>query len=116
MRFIRPEVITICIGQAASMAALLLAAGAPGKRFALPNSRIMIHQPSMSGLSGQATDIDIHAKEILRMREITTQILAESTKQPYERVLRDVERDFIMGPGEAKDYGLIDKVITKRGM
>jgi len=115
MRFIRPEVITICIGQAASMAALLLAAGSPGKRFALPNSRIMIHQPSMSGLSGQATDIDIHAKEILRMREITTQILAESTGQPYERVLRDVERDFIMGPGEAKDYGLIDKVITRRG-
>jgi len=115
MRFIRPEVITICIGQAASMAALLLAAGSPGKRFALPNSRLMIHQPSMSGLSGQATDIDIHAKEILRMREITTQILAESTGQPYERVLRDVERDFIMGPGEAKDYGLIDKVITRRG-
>ena len=96
MQFIRPDVTTICIGQAASMAATLLAGGAPKKRFALPNSRILIHQPLMSGLSGQATDIDIHAREILRMREITNQILAKHTGQLLEKVERDVERDFIM--------------------
>ena len=115
MQFIKPDVTTICIGQAASMAALLLAAGAPGKRFALPNSRILIHQPSMSGLSGQATDIDIHAREILRLREITNEILAHHTGQPLEQIQKDVERDYIIGAAEAATYGLIDRVIDKRG-
>ena len=96
MQYIRPNVSTICIGQAASMGALLLAAGTPGKRFALPNSRILIHQPSMSGLAGQATDIDIHAKEILRLRESMNQILAKHTGQNLERIEKDVERDYIM--------------------
>lgn len=114
MQFIKADVSTICIGQAASMAALLLAAGAKGKRFALPHSRILIHQPFMSGLSGQATDIDIHAKEILRLREITNQILCNHTGQPLEKIERDVERDFILGAEEASAYSLIDKVILKR--
>ncbi len=113
MQFIKPDVTTICIGQAASMAALLLAAGAPGKRFALPNSRVLIHQPSMGGLSGQATDIDIHAKEILRMREITNQVLAQHTKQALSKIERDVERDFIMNAQQAKDYGIVDEIIFK---
>ena len=103
MQFIRPDVTTICIGQAASMAALLLAAGAPKKRFALPTSRILIHQPLMSGLSGQATDIDIHAREILRMREITSQLLSKHTGQRLEKVERDVERDFIMNAQQARN-------------
>ncbi|MGH9533298.1 MAG: ATP-dependent Clp endopeptidase proteolytic subunit ClpP [Terriglobales bacterium] len=111
MQFIRPDVTTICIGQAASMAALLLAAGAPSKRFALPNSRILIHQPSMGGLSGQATDIDIHAREILRMREITNQILAKHSGQTLEKVGKDVERDFIMDAPQAKQYGIVDDII-----
>jgi ATP-dependent Clp protease protease subunit len=114
VQFIKPDVTTICIGQAASMAALLLAAGTPGKRYALPNSRLLIHQPSMSGLSGQATDIDIHAREILRLREITCQILSQHTGVSLEKVQRDVERDFIMGADEAKAYGIIDRVIQKR--
>ena len=113
MQFIRPDVSTICIGQAASMAALLLAAGAPGKRFALPNTRVLIHQPSMGGLSGQATDIDIQAREILRMREITNQLLAKHTGQPLEKIARDVERDFIMNATQAKEYGVVDEIITK---
>ncbi len=113
MQFIRPDVTTICIGQAASMAATLLAGGAPKKRFALPNSRILIHQPLMSGLSGQATDIDIHAREILRMREITNQILAKHTGQRLEKVERDVERDFIMNAEQGKEYGIIDDIIYK---
>jgi ATP-dependent Clp protease protease subunit len=113
MQFIRPDVSTICIGQAASMAALLLAAGTKGKRFSLPNSRILIHQPSMGGLSGQATDIDIHAREILRMRELTNQILQRHTGQPMERIQRDVERDYIMGAGEARDYGIVDAIIER---
>src|SRR5512143_1346415 len=108
MQYIRPDVMTICIGQAASMAALLLSAGAKGKRFALPTSRILIHQPSMGGLSGQATDIDIHAREILRMREITNQLLAKHTGQMLEKVEKDVERDFIMNAQQAKEYGIID--------
>lgn len=111
MQFIRPDVMTICIGQAASMAALLLAAGAPKKRFALPNSRILIHQPSMGGLSGQATDIDIHAREILRMRELTNQLLAKHTGQRLDKVEKDVERDFIMASQQAKEYGIIDEII-----
>jgi ATP-dependent Clp protease, protease subunit len=114
MQFIRPDVSTICVGQAASMGALLLAAGTPGKRFALPNSRILIHQPSMSGLAGQATDIDIHAREILRLRESMNQILAHHTGQDVERIQKDVERDYIMTAGMAKDYGIVDQVITKK--
>ena len=114
MQFIRPDVTTICIGQAASMGALLLAAGEQGKRFALPNSRVLIHQPSLGGLSGQATDIDIQAREILRMREITNQLLARHTAQPLERIERDVERDFIMNAQQAREYGLIDEIIFKQ--
>ena len=113
MQFIRPDVTTICIGQAASIAAMLLAAGAPKKRFALPNSRVLIHQPWMSGLSGQATDIDIHAKEILRMRQVLNEILAKHTSQPIERVEKDVERDFIMSAHQAKEYGIVDEIIYK---
>ena len=115
MEFIRPDVSTICIGQAASMAALVLAAGSKGKRFALPNSRVLIHQPSvMGGLSGQATDIDIQAREILRWRQITNELLARHTGQAVERIERDVDRDFIMTPPQAKDYGLIDEIIFKK--
>jgi len=114
MQFIKPDVMTICIGQAASMGAVLLAAGAPGKRFGLPNSRILIHQPHiMGGLSGQATDIDIHAREILRMREILNHILARHTGQILEKIEKDVERDFIMNSEQAKEYGLIDDIIYK---
>ena len=114
MQYIRPNVSTICIGQAASMGALLLSAGTPGKRFALPNSRILIHQPSMSGLAGQATDIDIHAKEILRLRESMNGILAKHTGQPMERIEKDVERDYIMTASQAKDYGIVDQVIVRK--
>ena len=113
MQFIRPDVTTICVGQCASMAALLLAAGAKGKRFALPNSRILIHQPS-GGAQGQATDIRIQAEEILRMREVTSQILSKHTGQPFEVIEKDVERDRIMSVMQAKEYGLIDEVITHR--
>jgi ATP-dependent Clp protease protease subunit len=113
MQFIRPDVTTICVGQCASMGALLLAAGAKGKRFALPNSRILIHQPR-GGSEGQATDIRIQAEEILRMRELTSQIIAKHTGQSYERVERDVERDKIMSAAGAKEYGLIDEVIAHR--
>ena len=114
MQYIRPDVSTICIGQASSMGALLLAAGAPGKRFALPNSRILIHQPSMSGLGGQATDIDIHAKEILRIRESLNIILAKHTGQTLERIEKDVERDYIMTAEQSREYGIVDQVITKK--
>jgi len=113
MQFIRPDVSTICIGQAASMGALLLAAGAKGKRFCLPNARVLIHQPSMGGLSGQASDIDIAAREILRMREMTTSILAKHTGQTIEKVERDVDRDYIMIAQQAKDYGIVDQIIEK---
>src|SRR3989449_10573338 len=114
MSFIRPDIVTICVGQAASMAAVLLASGSKGKRFSLPNSRIMIHQPSMQGLAGQAADIDIYAREILRMRETLNKLLAEATGQPVDRVARDVDRDYIMSPEQALDYGMIDRVITSR--
>ena len=114
MRFVKPDIVTICVGQAASMAAVLLAAGSKGKRFSLPNSRIMIHQPSMQGLAGQATEIDIYAKEILRMRETLNQILAEACGQPIERVARDVDRDYIMSAEQGVEYGIIDRVITSR--
>jgi len=113
IQFVKNDVNTICIGQAASMGALLLAAGTSGKRFALPNSRILIHQPALTGLSGQATDIDIQAKEILRMREITNQIFAKHTGQDLERIERDVERDYIMEPEQALEYGIIDQIISK---
>jgi ATP-dependent Clp protease protease subunit len=114
MQFIKPDVQTICIGQAASMAATLLASGAKGKRFSLPNSRILIHQPLMSGLSGQASDIDIHAKEILRMRERLNEIMAQHTGQPLKRIADDTDRDYIMGAEQAKEYGIIDDVFSRR--
>ena len=114
MQFIKPDVQTNCIGQAASMAAVLLAAGAKGKRFSLPNSRIVIHQPLMSGLAGQATDIDIAAREILRMRERINEILVHHTGQPVKRIQDDTERDYIMSADQGKEYGIIDDVIRKR--
>jgi len=114
MQFVRPDITTICLGQTASMAAVLLAAGAKGKRFALPNSRIMIHQPSAHGLAGQATDIDIYAREILRMRESLNNLLAEHTGQTAEKVARDVDRDYIMSAEDAKQYGMIDSIIEHR--
>jgi ATP-dependent Clp protease protease subunit len=113
MNFIKPDVSTLCMGIAASMGAFLLAAGTKGKRFALPNSRVMIHQPS-GGAEGQATDIEIQAREILKLRESLNQILAERTSQPIEKIRADSERDYWMSSGEAKDYGLIDEVISKR--
>src|ERR1041384_5297241 len=113
MQFVKNDITTICIGQAASMAALLLCAGQANKRYALPNSRILIHQPSMGGLSGQATDIDIHAREILRMREITNQLLSKHSGQKLDKVEKDVERDFIMNAQQAKEYGIIDDIIYK---
>jgi len=112
MRVVQPDIVTYCVGQAASMAAVLLACGAKGKRYSLPHSRILIHQPSMSGLAGQATDIEIYAREILRMRDTLNKIIAEATGQPLERIERDVDRDYILGPAQALEYGLIDRVIT----
>jgi ATP-dependent Clp protease, protease subunit len=112
MQYIKPNVCTICLGQAASMGALLLAAGAPGKRFALPHSRILIHQ-LLGGIQGQATDIDIHAREILRMRKELDMILTKHTNQPLEKIQRDTERDYFMSGNEAKEYGIIDAVIEK---
>jgi ATP-dependent Clp protease protease subunit len=112
MRVVQPDIVTYCVGQAASMAAVLLACGAKGKRYSLPHSRILIHQPSLSGLAGQATDIEIFAKEILRMRDTLNRIIAEATGQPLERIERDVDRDYILGPAEALEYGLIDRVIS----
>jgi ATP-dependent Clp protease protease subunit len=113
VQLIRPDVQTICVGQAASMGAVLLAAGTPGKRYALPNSRIMIHQP-WGGVQGQASDIAIQAKEILRVKERLNQILSEHTKQPIEKITGDADRDFIMDAAEAKDYGIVDQVISRR--
>jgi ATP-dependent Clp protease protease subunit len=113
LRYIKPEIETICIGQAASMAALILAAGTKGKRLALPHSRIMIHQP-MGGFSGQASDIDIHAKEILRLKSDLNNILSQATGQPLERIENDTDRDFFMSGQQAVEYGLVDKVITSR--
>jgi ATP-dependent Clp protease, protease subunit len=113
MQFIRNDVVTYCIGQAASMGAFLLMAGTKGKRFGLPNSRILIHQPSMGGLAGQATDIDIHAREIIRIREITNKLMAKHTGQGLDKIERDVERDFIMNAPQAKEYGIIDEIIDR---
>jgi ATP-dependent Clp protease protease subunit len=114
MQFIRNDITTICIGQAASMAAVLLAAGTDKKRFVLPNARVIIHQPLMSGLQGQATEIEIHAREILRMRSTLNKILAHHTRQPLERIEKDVERDYIMTADQSKEYGIIDEVISQR--
>jgi len=113
MNYVRCDIATLCMGQAASMGAVLLAAGTKGKRYALPNSRIMIHQP-MGGFQGQATDIDIHAKEILRMRQDLNKILALHSGQKMARIQRDTERDFFMSSTEARAYGLVDKVLTRR--
>ena len=114
MQYVKPDVATIAIGQAASMGAVLLAGGAKGKRYALPHSRVLLHQPLMSGLGGQATDIDIHAKDIMRLRERLNAILAEHTGQPIDKINIDTERDFILEADAAKEYGLIDKIIVSR--
>jgi ATP-dependent Clp protease protease subunit len=114
MQYIKPDVVTTCMGQAASMGAVLLAAGTKGKRFALPNARVMIHQP-MGGVQGQATDIDIHAKEILKIRERLNEILADKTGQPLEKIAKDTDRNFFMNSKEAKEYGIIDEILLKRG-
>lgn len=111
MQYVKPDIATYCIGQAASMGALLLAAGTKGKRYALPNSRIMIHQP-MGGFQGQATDIEIHAREILRMKDMLNSILSTHTGQPFEKIRSDTDRDFFMSGGEAKEYGIVDEVIS----
>jgi ATP-dependent Clp protease protease subunit len=113
MQYIKSDIATLCMGQAASMGAFLLSAGTPGKRYALPNSRILIHQP-MGGYQGQASDIDIHAREILRMREDLNRLLAHHTRQPLEKIQADTERDYFMSASEAREYGLIDKVLDKR--
>jgi ATP-dependent Clp protease protease subunit len=113
IQYIKSDVSTICVGQAASMGALILAAGTPGKRYALPHARIMIHQP-LGGVQGQATDIDIQAREIIRMREKLNQIFAKHTKQPIEKVQRDTDRDFFMSAEQAKEYGIVDEVLVTR--
>ncbi len=113
MQFVKPDITTICIGQAASMAAVILAAGTRGKRFALPNSRVVIHQP-MGGFTGQASDIDIQAREILRVKDRLAEILARHAGQPLEKVQEDADRDFIMTADQAKEYGIIDQVISER--
>lgn len=113
MQFLKPDVSTMCIGQAASMGALLLTAGAAGKRYALPHSRVMIHQP-LGGFQGQASDIDIHAKEILKMRDSLNKILQKHTRQPLETIEKDTDRDYFMGAEDAAKYGIIDEVLTSR--
>ena len=113
MQFIKPDVSTMCVGQAASMGALLLTAGAPGKRYCQPHSRVMIHQP-LGGFQGQATDIDIHAREILKLRGALNDILAQHTGQSVEKIAEDTERDNFMGPAEAREYGLIDEILERR--
>ncbi|HVR37874.1 MAG TPA: ATP-dependent Clp endopeptidase proteolytic subunit ClpP [Thermoanaerobaculia bacterium] len=114
MQYVKPDIATICIGQAASMAATLLAAGSKGKRYCLPNSRVLIHQPLMHGLGGQATEIDIHAKDIMRMKARLSQILAHHTGQAMEKIDRDTDRDYILQAEDAREYGLVDQVIAKR--
>jgi ATP-dependent Clp protease, protease subunit len=113
MQYIKPNISTLCLGQASSMGALLLAAGAPGLRYALPHSRILIHQP-LGGFQGQATDVDIQAREILRMREELNNILVRHSGQPYEKIEKDTDRDFFMTGAQAKEYGIVDKVISQR--
>lgn len=114
MNLVEPDIVTYCIGQAASMAAVLLASGTKGKRYALPYSRVLIHQPHATGLGGQAADIDIQARDILRTRELLNRILADATGQPLEKIERDVDRDYIMEAQQAVEYGMIDRVISKR--
>lgn len=114
MNLVEPDIVTYCVGQAASMAAVLLACGTKGKRFALPHSRIMIHQPSMNNLGGQATDIDIYAREILRMKEVMNGIMADATGQPIDKIARDTERDYILEAPQAIEYGIIDRIISSR--
>jgi ATP-dependent Clp protease protease subunit len=114
MQYVKPDIATICIGQAASMAAVLLAAGAKGKRYCLPNSRVLIHQPLMHGLGGQATEIEIHAKDIIQMKARLNQILAHHTGQAVERIDKDTDRDYILQAPQAQEYGIVDQVISKR--
>jgi len=114
MQYVKPDVATMCIGQAASFAAVLLAGGTKGKRYALPNSRVLLHQPWLQGLGGQASDIDIHAKDILRMKRRINEILSEHTGQEIEKIERDTDRDYILAAPDAKDYGVVDQVIAKR--
>ena len=114
MNWVQPDIVTYCLGQAASMAAVLLAAGTKGKRYALPYARILIHQPHATGLGGQAADIDIQAREILRTREILNEILARSTGQPLAKIQRDVDRDYILEAAQAVEYGMIDRVMSRR--
>jgi ATP-dependent Clp protease protease subunit len=114
MRYVKPDIATICIGQAASMAAVLLAAGTKGKRYCLPNSRVLIHQPLMHGLGGQATEIDIHARDIMQMKARLNSILADHTGQPIEKIDKDTDRDYILQAPQAQEYGLVDQVISKR--
>jgi ATP-dependent Clp protease protease subunit len=114
MQYVKPDIATICIGQAASMAAVLLASGSKGKRYALPNSRVLIHQPLMHGLGGQASEIDIHARDIMQMKARLNNILANHTGQPVEKIDRDTDRDYILQADQAKEYGLVDQVIAKR--
>jgi ATP-dependent Clp protease protease subunit len=114
MQYVKPDIATICIGQAASMAAVLLAAGAKGKRYCLPNSRVLIHQPLMHGLGGQAVEIDIHARDIMQMKAKLNGILANHTGQPMEKIDRDTDRDYILQAQQAQEYGLVDLVIAKR--
>ena len=114
MRYIKPDVATICLGSAASMGAMLLSSGTKGKRYSLPYSRIMIHQP-WGGAQGQATDVEIHAREILRLRELLNEILAENSGQALEKIQQDTERDFFMSSAQAKDYGIIDSIMSRRG-
>ena len=113
MQFIKPQTATVCIGQAASMAAVLLAGGARGKRTALPNARILIHQP-LGGARGQATEIEIHAKELLKMRQLLNELLSKHTGQPIDRIRNDTERDYFMGPLEAKEYGIVDELLVQK--
>ena len=116
MNLVEPDIVTYCIGQAASMAAVLLAAGTKGKRYTLPYSRVLIHQPHASGLGGQAADIDIQARDILRTRDILNLILADATGQPLEKIARDVDRDYILDAQQAREYGLVDHVISRRNL
>jgi ATP-dependent Clp protease protease subunit len=114
MQYVKPDIATICLGQAASFAAVLLAAGAKGKRYALPNSRVLLHQPWLQGLGGQATDIDIHAKDIMRMKRRISEILADHSGQPLDKIDKDTDRDYILSAKEAQEYGVVDQVIAKR--
>jgi ATP-dependent Clp protease protease subunit len=114
MQYVKPDIATICIGQAASFAAVLLAAGAKGKRYCLPNSRVLLHQPWLQGLGGQASDIDIHAKDIMRMKRRINEVLSAATGQPLEKIEKDTDRDYILSAADARDYGVVDQVIAKR--